>query len=308
MSPTAYQDHERAQPMPVTMVIQEVARHLSWARRRGLRPTTVDQRRRCLARLVRHANLTDPLEATEEQLEAFTDRLAGTDGMAAEVSHLRGFYRWALDYELISFDPSARLVRPRIARRLPRPISDEDLELALADPTPRVRPILYLAAYAGLRAQDMCGLRREDIRWSERTLLITDGKGGDEGIVDMCSTLVWALRTSDLPRSGWLFPYHDGRAGHLPGYRISQLANHYLHSLGISATLHQLRHWAGTKFYVATRDARATQEFLRHASPASTAIYTAVDREITAAGVELIPRIGPTALGHDLDDEMGTAA
>lgn len=277
-------------PMVVSMV---VARHLRWGRRAGLRPSTLEQRRRCMNRLLRHVGHDDVLAIGELELEEFCDRLAGTDGMAAEVSHIRGFYRWAVEFELIETDPSARLRRPKTQRRLPRPISDEDLAVALTDPPPRVKPILYLAAYAGLRAQDMCGLRVDDLRWADRLVVVSDGKGGTERVVDMSDALLWALRTCELPMGGWLFPYADGRAGHLHGYRVSMLANHYLHGLGIGATLHQLRHWAGTKFYQATRDLRATQQFLGHASITSTTIYTLVDREITAAGVEMLPLLGP---------------
>ncbi len=268
------------------------ARHLSTLRRWGLRPSTIDQRRLCLGRLARFVGLglDELLVVTEEQIEQHLERLTGTDGLAAEIYHLRGFYGWALEHELIDEDPTRRLRRPKVARRLPRPIATEDLALALAEPTPRVKPILYLAAYGGLRAQDMCGLRAEDLRWSDRLLIVTDGKGGDEGVVDMCDVLMWALRSSQLPRSGWLFRYADpARPGHLPAYRVSQLANQYLHSLGITATLHQLRHWAGTEFYRATGDLRATQEFLRHRSPTSTAIYTQVDRSMTRRGVEQLP-------------------
>ncbi|MGY6501658.1 MAG: tyrosine-type recombinase/integrase [Acidimicrobiales bacterium] len=258
-----------------------------------MRDSTITQRRRCIARLERHLGGVELLDATEMQVEAFVDRLAGTDGMAAEIYHVRGFYGWALEFELIDVDPSARLRRPKIARRLPRPIADDDLAVALADPPAhRVKPILYLAAYGALRAQDMCGLRVEDLRWSERQLIVTDGKGGDEGLVDMSAVLMWGLRSSDLPRTGWVFPYADGRPGHLPGYRISQIANRYLHSLDIPATLHQLRHWALTNFYVATRDIRATQAFGRHRSIVSTTIYTAVDRDITLAGVDQLPDLG----------------
>ena len=267
------------------------ARHLNTLRRRGLRPSTIEQRRRCLDRLARHVGHDELLEVTEPEIESFIDRLAGTDGAAAEIYHLRGFYSWAVEYELTDTDPTARLRRPKIPRRLPRPIPTDELARALTAPPDRVKPMLYLAAYAGLRAQDMCGLRAEDLRWQDRLIIVTDGKGGDEGIVDMSETLMHGLRSSALPKSGWLFRYADGRPGHLAASRVSQLANHYLHRIGIAATLHQLRHWAGTEFYRATRDVRATQAFLRHRSITSTTIYTEVDRTITLDGVERLPAL-----------------
>lgn len=278
----------------VEMATKVRARHLAWLRRRGLRESTIEQRRRCLARLSRHAD-RPLLDLEERDLERFLDRLTGTDGLAAEIYHVKGFYDWAVEYELIDENPAARLRRPRIPRRLPRPIATDDLALALAQATGRVRPILYLAAYAALRAKDMCGLRAEDILWHERVLVVTEGKGGHEGVVDMNDTLTWALRTSDLPSSGWLFPYADGRPGHLPAYRISQAGNQFLHSLGIESTLHQLRHWSLTEFYRATLDIRATQQFARHQSITSTTIYTLVDRSVTADGASRLPDLSKLA-------------
>lgn len=267
------------------------ARHLAWLRRRGLRESTITQRRRCLARLARHAE-QPLLDLTESDIEAFLDRLTGTDGLAAEIYHVKGFYDWALEYEMIDANPAARLRRPRIPRRLPRPIATEDLAVALSQATGRVRPILYLAAYAALRAKDMCGLRAEDILWSERILVVTDGKGGHERVVDMNDTLTWALRTSEITDHGWLFPYADGRPGHIESYRVSQVANRFLHRLGIAATLHQLRHWSLTEFYRATLDIRATQQFGGHQSITSTTIYTLVDRRVTADGANRLPELG----------------
>lgn len=278
----------------VAMAARVKSRHLAWLRRRGLRDSTIQQRRRCLDRVARHAG-RELLELVEPDLESYLDRLTGSDGLAAEIYHIKGFYSWAHEYELIDTDPAARLRRPRIPRRLPRPIATDELDEALSQATGRVKPILYLAAYGALRAADMCGLRAEDLLWHERLLLITDGKGGHERIVDMNDTLTWALRTSELPASGWLFPYADGRPGHLPAHRISQIANRYLHSIGIASTLHTLRHWSLTEFYRATRDIRATQEFAGHRSPNSTAIYTLIDRSATAGGASKLPALGYSA-------------
>lgn len=281
-------------PIVTAMGDRTMQRHLRWMRRRNLRQSTIEQRRRCLTRVTRWLGHDKLLEATELDLEAYVDGLPGAaDGKAVEIWHIKDFYRWAIEFELLADDPSARLQRPRVPRRLPRPIADADLALALREaPASRIRPILYLAAYAGLRAQDMCGLRVEDINWSERQIIIRDGKGGHEDIVDMCEILAHALRTSVLPERGWMFPYLDGRPGHWKGHRVSQTANRYLRGLGITATLHQLRHWAGTEFYRATRDLRATQAFLRHRSIVSTTIYTAVDRDATLAGVDQLPDLG----------------
>jgi integrase/recombinase XerC len=52
---------------------------------------------------------------------------------------------------------------------------------------------------------------------------------------------------------------------------------------------HSLRHTACTNIYRATKDIRLTQQFARHASIVSTAIYTHPTEEDLAVAVELLP-------------------
>ncbi len=51
----------------------------------------------------------------------------------------------------------------KVARLVPRPIPRAALVKALAEAPPRVRPMLYLAAYQGLRAVEIAGLRGENV-------------------------------------------------------------------------------------------------------------------------------------------------
>lgn len=81
-----------------------------------------------------------------------------------------------------------------------------------------------------------------------------------------------------LPVQGWCFPYLDGRTGHIPAQYVSKLCNDYLHSLGITETLHQLRHWAITEIYSSSgRDLLATQQFAGHENSSTTQVYAWVD-------------------------------
>jgi integrase/recombinase XerD len=60
-------------------------------------------------------------------------------------------------------DPTADILRPRMPRAVPRPISDADLIDALDQASPDVRAMLACAAYQGLRAKEIAGLQRDDI-------------------------------------------------------------------------------------------------------------------------------------------------
>lgn len=267
-------------------------RHLT--QHRNLRPSTVAQRRRALRRFERYLGDAPILAATPADLIGFLDRPLTPEGRATELSHLTGFYRWALQEEFLEVDPTIRLARPHLGRRRPRPMPDEDAARALREAPPRVRPWLYLAAYAGLRACEISGLRASDLLWTADPplLLIEQSKGGDQASMPMSVILIEALRGCALPTTGWLFPRRDGGPGPTPPHMVSRYTNEYLHGLGITHTLHTLRHWFGTNTYRASkRDLRQTQELMRHRTPVSTAIYTFVDPGEAARIVDLLPRL-----------------
>lgn len=261
--------------------------HLRHLRRRNLRPSTIDQRRRALRRLARSHDLT---RVKTEEIEDWLDRRSlQPAGRAVEISHLRGFYKWAVGEGRLKHDPTIKLVRPKIPRRLPRPMPEGDLALAVDLASAEMRAMLLLAAFAGLRACEIAGLHGEHIQFDDGVLLVAEAKGGSMSSVPIAPALRSILR--DLPRSGPVFRLPDGRP--MQPYNVSARCNRYLHSLGITHTLHSLRHRFGTKIYESSgRDLRATQELLRHLTPVSTAIYTWVSPGHLATAVNRLPRVG----------------
>jgi integrase len=202
---------------------------------------------------------------------------------------------------VIDVDPTLRLHRPKLPRRLPRPMPDADVERALRfAPLPRVRPALYFAAYAGLRAIEIAQLRADDLHWSDRYVFLRDQKGGGEGTVPLSAPLAEGLATCQLPATGYLFPYLNGQPGHIPPHLLGGAVNRYLHDMGIAHTLHTLRHWYGTQVYRASNhDLRQTQELMRHRTPDTTALYTFVDPDERVSILDRLPRTkGADSNGH----------
>lgn len=253
--------------------------HLDWCFLRNLRPGTIYQRGRALVRYV--TEVGRPLEATKTDVDRWWSLLGSRvlpESRATELSHVRGFYRWAILEGLVDADPTAHLQRPKLPLRLPNPMPQPDVDRALAMAPTRVRPWLYLATFAGLRCSEIAPLRAEHLRFrgDTKVILVPEEKGGGMGAVSAPPVLVRQLE--GLPRRGFLFPRQDGKAGHIPGHLVSQMGNRYLHSLGIGHTMHSLRHWYGTETYQASgRDLRQTQQALRHRSVLSTQRYTWVD-------------------------------
>lgn len=268
-------------------VSARVEEHLEYCRQRNLRASTITMRRYVAARAERALGV-DLIDASADELRAYlAARPVQAETRAGELSHLRGFYKWAQLYGYRDDEPSAKVPRPRLQRRLPRPLDASTVAEAIDQAEGRVRLMVLLMAYAGLRAGEVAGLRGEDVRLDldPPVLFIADGKGGRQRIVPAHPVIVDAL--ADAPRRGPLFCYapESGRAGPLPAYRVSQLVGDHLRACGIDGVGHQLRHTFGTAFYRQTRDLRATQEVMGHASPVSTAGYAAYSPEVIAEGV-----------------------
>lgn len=267
------------------MIIDE---YLEWLRDSGRSPRTIDARRDILTRL--DAALPYGLEAaTADELRGwiYQDKYsAGT--RETYYNAVRSFYRWACrpGAEILDFDPSGLLPPAPRPRRLPRPVTDDQLRRLLTESADPYRVWAVLAAYAGLRCIEIAGLDRVDV--TEETITIRQGKGGRPGVVPT-HPVVWAA-VRDLP-PGPLAWTPDGDRANAKWISI-RTALYWRRQLGMpGVSLHRLRHWMATTTYRATRDIRVTQELLRHSSPATTAVYTLVSSEERRKAVHALPTV-----------------
>lgn len=244
-------------------------------RRRGLRPSSISARHYVVTRFLRWIAPRSADEATQDDVQAYLDsRRLAPRSRYTNISHLHAFYVWGMNAELLAHDPTARIVRPRLRQGLPRPIADADLMMAFEAADARMRSWLCLAAYEGLRCQEIAGIERQDVldTQSPPLLIVSHGKGGQQRVLPLNAETELALRSYGMPRAGRLYLLDNGRP--ITPTRVSQLINRFLHGLGIDSTAHTLRHWFGTRVYADTgHDLLATQQFLGHASPVTTSVY-----------------------------------
>ena len=214
------------------------------------------------------------LEAEREDIERYLDTLQITSASrAGYLSHFHAFFRWAHDVGLVDEIPTARITRPRRRRRLPRPTGDADVVRAIDEATGDLKCYLLLAAYQGLRCQEIAGLEGDDIDWDAQLLLVRHGKGDKDRILPLHPVVAEAL--ADLPKAGPLFRLTDGRP--MRPHNVSHRIQAHFTRLGIASSAHPLRHAFATGLYRLSQDLRLTQELLGHSSPATTAIYAGFD-------------------------------
>lgn len=292
-----------------------LGRHLRHLELLGRSPVTVYERKRMIIRLgwwcAKQAPPVAVADATAEQLYSWREGLRVADATAAGyVSHVKGFYSWMAGESIREDDPSAQIPAPKTPRRLPRPISEEDLMRALEAAPERIRLMIVLMAWCGLRCQEVARLQRQNIRDTAANpvlvVVIGAAKGKKERAIPMSEFVVAEVLAANLPKRGYVFPRHDSpdpvfygnqhqsglistRAGALAPYMVSKLIGAHLRNCGIAATAHQLRHRFGTVSYGVSEDLLAVRDLMGHADVSTTSVYVLVNARRGAEVVNKLP-------------------
>ncbi|MFF2631943.1 tyrosine-type recombinase/integrase [Microbacterium sp. NPDC058021] len=249
------------------------------------------------------ASTVDPLTATTGDLERllFRRRENAPETRKSVLSSWRLFYRFAVRKGLRVDDPTLDIESVKIPVRVPRIAPDDAITAALARATVPQRAMILLARYGCLRLTELTTLHT---RAREGDMLRIVGKGDKERMVGVNDELAHALRTIELQQGpGFYFP---GRASpHLHPQSVHKIIYRLT-----GCNPHSLRHAGATAAYNATRDLRAVQAMLGHASLATTQRYLHLDAEALrrVAAATVIPR-RPFAL-HDATppENVGAAA
>ncbi len=292
---------------------------------RGLADNTLAAYRRDLERYVGFlaARRIGDLDAVEAKtIRAFIASVSasthGPDGdpyrattVSRMLSTVRTFHRFALREGLVTDDPTAGVVRPRLPRALPHPLTVEEVTAlveAPGDATPvatRDRAILELLYGAGLRISELVGLDVDDLDLDDAAVRVF-GKGSKERLVPigrMARDAVAAYLTRGRPalatgRSRAAL-FLNTRGGRLTRQSCSRLLDAHRTRAGITrvVTPHDLRHSFATHLLEGGADVRVVQELLGHASVATTQVYTLVTTEhLRAAYYTAHPRARRSAV------------
>jgi integrase len=260
--------------------------HLAHIRAEGAATTTIDARRKVLG-FADHAMPYGIDTATTAELADWL----GTPGWSGWTrvtyySHLKALYDWACggDDPWLDWSPMDGIRRPRNPTVVPHPVTDDELAAALARSDDWWRLVITLAAWAGLRAAEICRLRREDV--SVERVRIWRGKGGRDAEVPT-HPAVWTVVEGRPPG---LLVRARRAVGPMRSGTLSAEARHHFDAIGQPAVhLHRFRHWYGTAMLRAGTDVRVIQTLMRHSSLATTAGYLQVGDEQREMAVRTLP-------------------
>ena len=205
----------------------------------------------------------------------------------------RRFFRWAVREHLCQVDPTLKLQAARQALRVPKTLSEAQVEALLAAPdvsTPlglRDRTMLELMYASGLRVSELVTLKSVHVGLGEGALRVT-GKGAKERVVPFGSEAhAWLRRYLAEARGAILQGqasdalFVTARGGPMTRQMFWTLVKRHARTAGVTVPLspHTLRHAFATHLLNHGADLRAVQMLLGHADISTTTIYTHVARE-----------------------------
>jgi integrase/recombinase XerD len=264
----------------------------------GLARNTLAAYRRDLALYARWlADRGKQLPATaEHDLQAyFAARHAGSKATTANrrLTVFKRYFRWALREGLITDDPTLRLQAAKQPLRVPKTLTEAQVEALLDAPdvaTPlglRDRTMLELMYASGLRVSELVTLKTFQVGMNEGVLRVL-GKGSKERLVPFGQVARdWILRYLAEARSDILAGrqsedlFVTGRGQGMTRAMFWVIVKKHATAAGITAPLspHTLRHAFATHLLNHGADLRAVQMLLGHADISTTTIYTHVARE-----------------------------
>ncbi|WP_300174425.1 site-specific tyrosine recombinase XerD [uncultured Aliivibrio sp.] len=213
---------------------------------------------------------------------------------ARMLSALRRFFQYLHREKIRGDDPTALLMSPKLPQRLPKDLSEEQVNDLLEAPDVkdplglRDRAMLELLYATGLRVTELVSLTMENLSLRQGVVRVT-GKGDKERLVPMGENAVdWIQTFLDQGRPALLgekssdvvFP--SKRARQMTRQTFWHRIKHYAVIAGIDSdklSPHVLRHAFATHLLNYGADLRVVQMLLGHSDLSTTQIYTHVATE-----------------------------
>ncbi|XHY19731.1 Tyrosine recombinase XerD [Vibrio sp. NH-UV-68] len=234
------------------------------------------------------------LSGLQEYQSWLVDQQYKQTSRARMLSAIRRLFQYLHREKVRADDPSALLVSPKLPKRLPKDLSEEQVEALLDAPDPndaielRDKAMLELLYATGLRVTELVSLTMENISLRQGVVRVT-GKGGKERLVPMGENAVDWIETflqqgrSELlgdNTSDVVFP--SKRARQMTRQTFWHRIKRYAVLAGIETELlspHVLRHAFATHLLNYGADLRVVQMLLGHSDLSTTQIYTHVATE-----------------------------
>jgi len=218
------------------------------------------------------------------------DKGLGKTSVARALAAVRSLYRWLAQEGVVEQNPAKLVSTPRLAKKLPRVPTIEEVNSVLDGKMPEVasfperdRLLLELLYGCGIRNSELVGINLDDIRLSNEAILIR-GKGKKERYVPFGESardalehyLPWRHQLLTTVKRSTPALLINQRGGRLTTRSVGRIVKRIAVAKGLSPDVHPhtLRHAFGTHMLEEGADLRAIQELLGHERLATTQRYT----------------------------------
>jgi integrase/recombinase XerC len=210
--------------------------------------------------------------------------------VARRLSELRSFCRYLIREKVLATNPFDAVSAPKLPKRLPRFLSNDEVKSLLAAPPTsdpqglRDRAILELLYAAGMRVSELAGLNLSDVDGTRAQIKVL-GKGNKERYVLIGKPALRAVLTyirEGRPKligkktSNAIFLNRFGTRLTVRSVQMTLAKYAMLAGIKGDVTPHVLRHTFATHLLDGGADLRSVQELLGHESLSTTQIYTHV--------------------------------
>lgn len=262
----------------------------------GLSQNTISSYRTDLKFLQNYFSKTNLIRLDFEQLYAFISYRSkngySSRSNARMISTLRKFYAWLVTTGQVQSDPTAKLTMPKLAKSLPKDMTEADVEALLQAPDLtqdigiRDRAMLELMYATGLRVSELVGLDIDNIDINIGVIQVL-GKGAKERIVPIGEYALEFLQkyltqsrsnlTKNFKEKAIFISQHSKR---ITRQSFWHRIKNYALSAGINTEIspHTLRHAFATHLLNHGADLRSVQLLLGHSSVSTTTIYTHISQ------------------------------
>lgn len=231
-------------------------------------------------------------DVVAEWIQSLSEDEYTVSSLARKLAALHGLARHLISERRRTDDFTELLSGPKLMRRVPGCLSEQEVERLLAAPAGedpycvRDRAILELFYSSGLRVSELLGLGIQQLD-TEGGFLIVYGKGSKERVVPVGGKALEAIKAYLVrarpqfvkPKTGSHI-FLSERGGPLSRISLWVIVKKYARLAGIRKSVkpHLLRHSFASHLLAHGADLRVIQEMLGHVNLSTTQIYTSVDQ------------------------------
>jgi integrase/recombinase XerD len=280
-----YLRHERGQAAQTEKTYAALLfNFVSWAEKRGLK----DWKEVTLQHLM--AFLEEERARPLKNDTGTSQQRLSSESIYLQIAALRALYNFAEREKMLPQNFAGNLTLPGRWKRLPKSLSDSEMETLLKPETPPTpaalcdQAVLELAYASGLRLAELRGIRLEHLHLDAGFVTVI-GKGNKERVVPLGRKAIAAINdylAAGRPKfvrstsSAHLFLTRRGRsfAATTLWLRIKRRVRRS--GIARNVTPHMLRHSFATHLLENGADLRVIQELLGHSNISTTEVYTHV--------------------------------